>query len=215
MEHFDRIEALSNLAAKSSRVFIEYHSQWDKALRSTEGKAVECTKAVYQFGITAFADAETFQAVLVDDGITLKDAYHAGNHFLAVTKLLTKLAQVPFNSGENSRIGAICQHAYEQGVSVDDITAYIEQVGGVRKAYEASVAARRSKGTAEQKPDVDKSLHLQIYTDDGFQGILNVAPDFVAKLIRKWGIEESGMDGAAPPTAANDNAAKGEEVTHG
>ncbi|CDL00257.1 protein of unknown function [Magnetospirillum gryphiswaldense MSR-1 v2] len=209
------VEHLSNLAAEGSRVFADYFHNLDKAIRSTEGKAVECTKIAYEYGVAAFKDTEAFQAVLTDDGIQLKGGYNADNHFLAVTKLLATLAKVPFNSGEISRIAAICLHAYESGVSAEELAAYIEQVGGIRKAYDASVDARRSKGAAEPRPEIDKSLHIRIYTDGGFQGSLNVTPDFVAKLIRKWGVEEPGTDGFTSSTATNDNAANAKEVTHG
>lgn len=206
MNQPNKIEALSDEATILSKVFVEYRCSLETAQRLTNGKAVECTKVVYEYGIKAFADIDVFMAILDANDIKLRGGYSASNHFLGVVKLLANLAGIPLNTGELARIAATCRHAHDLGVPVEGITAYIEQMGGVRKAYDVSVAARHGQGTPLPEADVDESLRLEIHSDAGFQGILDVPPAFVAKLIRKWGVVGPVTDGGGHPPATNDNS---------
>jgi len=171
------------------------------ALKSTEGKAMECTKHAYKVGIEHLNDTAGVQAQLDACHIKLKDGYIAETHFFAIVKLFSKHAGVTINSGEISRIATSCKKAYSDGVGVNDIESYINVLGGVRKFYE-SIAKKSNppKTPCKDSTPVDPNLVLKVFSGSQFLGILNLDAKAIAKLIATHGLKPT-----SPTNPGNDN----------
>ena len=178
----------------------EYITEIDNAIASTEGKGLECTKYTYTVGFDMLNNVEAFKTHLDKVRVKLRDGYSIDNHFYAVIKGFVASCQMPTtNGGAISRIASICQDAYENNIEVGDIEAYIEQLGGMRAAYNFGAAKRKNGLPANDNGAVDYSLHLQVHGGSGFMGILNLTAKDIAKLIITKGYKTT--DGDDDPTS--------------
>ena len=177
----------------------ELAAEIETALKSTEAKAMECTKHAYAVGVQHLNDRAGIQALLDASHIKLKNGYSAETHFFAIAKLFAKHAGRSVNSGEISRIGTSCKKVHSDGVGVNDIEAYINRNGGVRAFYN-TCKTTKTKPDAIDEVEVDPNLILKVYSGSGFLGILNLDAQAIAKLIATHGLKPT------PPTnPSNDN----------
>ena len=191
---------LSKLAAAGAIAFAAYHRAIQSAQQSTEGKGMDCTKSAYAFGIECYANLSAFIELIETEAVIQKGGYDPEYHFHYVTKLFAKIAGITVTGGEVSRIALVCKYLHKNNIAHNNLSAWFEQVGGLRKAYNLTVAVRNG-GAANDNLQVDETLVLQVWNSKGFLGILNIDVNKANKLFSQNGLKVV----AANDNTANDN----------
>jgi len=189
------ITQLLEMASKGAVILAEYQRVTEAAIRSTEGKGMECTKYAHTFGIECYANLSDFITLLESEGVIQEGSYVDEYHFHYVTKLFAKIAGITVNAGEVSRIALVCKYLHQNNIATEDLGAWFEQVGGLRRAYQLTVAERGVR-VANDNFKFDETIELQVWSSRGFLGILNVDANKANKLFNQNGLK---------PEAANNN----------
>ena len=165
------IDALCNKANKGAIILAEYQRDTEIALRSTEGKGMDCTKYAYGFGKECYANRGVFIELLKRERVLVGKKYEPQFHYHYVSRLFAKIAGITVNAGEISRIALVCMHVHGANIAPNELPAWFQQVGGLRKAYQLTVRQRADEPANDND---DLKLHFNVIGSNGFQGILDL-----------------------------------------
>ena len=159
---------------------------------------MDCTKYAYGFGKECYANRGVFIELLKRERVLVGKKYEPQFHYHYVSRLFAKIAGITVNAGEISRIALVCMHVHGANIAPNELPAWFQQVGGLRKTYQLTVRQRADEPANDND---DLKLHFNVIGSNGFQGILDITPTVANKLLRRYGITNN----VGSNSASNDN----------